>query len=73
MQRVPDPGFRVDTGPLKFGGDWCGYFMRGDNAGIFSDYLRRAAACCDKDPMAQGALLECADGISKCHEEFGAK
>ena len=30
MQKIPDPGFRVSTGPLKFGDDWCGYFYRGD-------------------------------------------
>lgn len=26
---------RIETGPLKFGDDWCGIFIRGDDCGRF--------------------------------------
>jgi hypothetical protein len=26
------PASRPETGPMRFGGDWCGVFIRGDNA-----------------------------------------
>lgn len=40
MTRIPDPGFRVESGPLKFGSDWAGLFVRGDNAASYADALR---------------------------------
>lgn len=30
------PPTRPETGPMKFGDDWCGVFIRGDNAAYFS-------------------------------------
>lgn len=32
VQKQPDQEHRIETGPLKFGDDWCGVFIRGDNA-----------------------------------------
>jgi hypothetical protein len=32
---------RVETGPLKFGDDWTGVFIRGDDAMFTADMLRR--------------------------------
>lgn len=34
LQRLPAPEnrSRVETGPVQFGGDWPGVFIRGDNA-----------------------------------------
>ena len=34
IQKLPAPEdiSRVETGPVQFGDDWPGYFMRGDNA-----------------------------------------
>lgn len=29
-QRIPYEGRRVDTGPVQFGDDWPGVFIRGD-------------------------------------------
>jgi hypothetical protein len=40
-QQIPNPGFRVATGPVKFGDDWCGYFFRGDE--IPTELLRGIA------------------------------
>jgi hypothetical protein len=28
-------GDRAETGPMRFGDDWCGVFIRGDNAAGF--------------------------------------
>lgn len=43
MQKVPDPGFRVDSGPLQFGDDWPGVFFRGDDAGPKADIFNALA------------------------------
>lgn len=32
MQTIPHQGKRVETGPIQFGDDWPGVFIRGDNA-----------------------------------------
>lgn len=29
---MPEGMTRVETGPIRFGEDWAGYFLRGDNA-----------------------------------------
>ncbi len=31
-RHMPEPGPRVETGTVQFGGDWPGVFIRGDNA-----------------------------------------
>jgi hypothetical protein len=39
---------RIDTGPVKFGDDWCGVFIRGDNSlvlrGMLHDYRKLVVA-----------------------------
>lgn len=32
---------RVETGPIQFGDDWPGVFIRGDNAGFYAFMLKR--------------------------------
>lgn len=44
FQQIPGNGKRVDSGPLKIGEDWCGYFFRGDHAAREADRLRMMAA-----------------------------
>lgn len=37
---APDDGAgRVETGPVQFGDDWPGVFIRGDNAGWYGHLL----------------------------------
>lgn len=36
LTKVPGVAERVETGPLQFGDDWPGVFIRGDNALAFS-------------------------------------
>lgn len=31
-RKLPALSERAETGPMKFGGDWTGVFIRGDNA-----------------------------------------
>lgn len=47
VRRFPAEAERVETGPVMFGDDWPGVFIRGDNARYFSvqlRYLRRELA-----------------------------
>jgi len=32
IREIPHEGPRVETGPVRFGNDWGGLFIRGDNA-----------------------------------------
>lgn len=32
MRILPEQDDRVETGPLRFGNDWAGVFLRGDSA-----------------------------------------
>jgi hypothetical protein len=40
---IPDGMTRVETGPLMFGDDWPGMFLRGDDALGYALYLDQAA------------------------------
>ena len=46
---------RIETGPLKFGDDWCGVFIRGDDCGRF---LKAFESCRPSDMNAAGVLSE---------------
>ncbi|MDH5626664.1 MAG: hypothetical protein OEY69_00080 [Candidatus Krumholzibacteria bacterium] len=41
IQEIPWAGVRVETGPIRFGTDWAGVFLRGDQALPYSVVLRR--------------------------------
>jgi hypothetical protein len=41
LREMPAVEPRVETGPLKFGDDWTGVFIRGDDAMFTADMLRR--------------------------------
>ncbi|MDE2100791.1 MAG: hypothetical protein KGL39_26330 [Patescibacteria group bacterium] len=64
MNTFPNITDRQPSGPTRFGEDWPGYFIRGDEALGWADMLRRAAlqtaAPYDK------ALSEIADELTKC-------
>jgi hypothetical protein len=42
LRKIPLNGVRPETGPMQFGGDWPGVFIRGDNALGYALALRRA-------------------------------
>ncbi len=39
---------RVETGPIQFGDDWPGVFIRGDNALQYAMVLEQAVQCVSK-------------------------
>lgn len=39
MRKFPAEEERVETGPIQFGRDWPGIFLRGDDAGPFGFLL----------------------------------
>lgn len=41
IRQLPAQDRRVETGPVRFGDDWCGLFIRGDNAMGFAMALQR--------------------------------
>jgi hypothetical protein len=41
LQKTPLDGSQVETGPMQFGGDWPGLFIRGDEALGYASALRR--------------------------------
>lgn len=41
VRRLPAEDERVETGPIMFGDDWPGTFIRGDDAFLYLTALRR--------------------------------
>jgi hypothetical protein len=41
VRELPPQMPRVETGPTRFGGDWCGVFIRGDSAAYYAMLLRQ--------------------------------
>jgi len=39
VRRISHEGSRVETGPVSFGEDWPGLFIRGDNCIFYSEQL----------------------------------
>lgn len=40
VRKLPALRCRAETGPMKFGDDWAGVFIRGDNAAYYAMSLR---------------------------------
>lgn len=40
VRELPMQAPRVETGPTRFAGDWCGVFIRGDDAFNYANSLR---------------------------------
>ncbi len=41
VRELPPQAPRVETGPTRFGDDWCGVFIRGDSAFHYAMLLRQ--------------------------------
>lgn len=48
---------RPETGPMQFGDDWPGVFIRGDNALFFALAVRRVVARMGGESWADKAML----------------
>lgn len=62
----PDSMNRVETGAVRFGDDWPGVFIRGDNAAHYSmaiDGLLRG----EIDPIALGVLSGLNELLKSCN------
>lgn len=40
-RKLPEQAQRVESGPTRFGDDWTGVFIRGDNAMFYAFQLRQ--------------------------------
>lgn len=52
IQHLPEQSPRIETGPLKFGDDWQGVFIRGDSAMWWAMQLTEALESDDKPKRA---------------------
>jgi hypothetical protein len=72
LTKLPGVQDRVETGPIQFGDDWPGMFIRGDNALIIAgmlDYIAKDLVRSQKIFLTELAgLLRC------CHiDEHGGR
>ena len=56
VRELPEQVERVENGPLRFGDDWCGVFIRGDSAFFFAMNLR-ALIEDQQDVMTKSVML----------------
>lgn len=55
IRKLPAVDDRVETGPVQFGDDWPGVFIRGDNAAYFAMALKEVRSK-DLDWVTKGAI-----------------
>lgn len=68
IRLLPEQKERVETGIVKFGDDWPGIFIRGDNALYYALCLREAASLmAGVSAMFAADLKELADLLSSCY------
>lgn len=69
MQRFPPLPSRINTGPVKFGDDWPGYFYRGDEVMQLIqllEYIAREENC---DEALTNRLMREANRLRECRVE----
>jgi len=54
---------RPETGPMKFGDDWAGVFIRGDEAYAFAAAIKKAISIIDEKNGKQQFLIEALEGL----------
>lgn len=70
---LPDGMTRMESGPVQFGDDWPGMFLRGDDAIPLGLYLHDAAASMRfvGDEMTAVVLEDAASRLLACIERKG--
>ena len=66
---------RPETGPMMFGDDWCGVFIRGDAAASYVRALDAAIRERNLEPSARRSLEDMRSLLASCQEggdEFDA-
>jgi hypothetical protein len=56
VRKLPAVETRVETGPVQFGDDWPGTFIRGDNAFFYASYLSIELDASKADPISIAVL-----------------
>ena len=65
--KLPAQPERVETGPIQFGDDWPGIFIRGDNALFFAIAADQAAKLLGPEHrMLKAQLSGLADTLRSC-------
>jgi hypothetical protein len=68
---------RVETGPIQFGDDWPGTFLRGDTAGAHAMYLEIVLDASKADPLSvcvlRGLLSDLRSSDVRNHSKPGAE
>jgi hypothetical protein len=49
VRKIELLGDRIETGPVQFGDDWPGLFIRGDNAAMYANAIHNALEEIDKE------------------------
>ncbi len=65
-RKLPEEKERVETGPIQFGNDWPGVFIRGDNAFHYSITLEEVIKKCDSDPISLSVIHSLIRLLSSC-------
>lgn len=70
IRKFPKQEKRVETGPIQFGDDWPGVFIRGDNAAYYAftlksmiEYKRKNGSMTIEDSVLVGLLSDLASCI----------
>lgn len=69
MRVLPEQKVRVETGPIKFGDDWTGVFIRGDNAFNYAITIKGLLNSKNIDPICQMELEGLLEILSSCDEK----
>lgn len=62
-RELPAVERRVETGPVAFGDDWPGLFIRGDGCFMYAGAIRTCLAELDKLPAGQEVHIVMARGM----------
>ncbi|VVC06130.1 Uncharacterised protein [uncultured archaeon] len=70
MRNLPEQKERVETGPTKFGDDWCGVFIRGDNAMYYAQMLNMLlnGSVKSSDVIMHATILDLIELLKSCQE-----
>lgn len=67
IRQVPHVAPRVETGPLAFGDDWPGIFIRGDHAAHYAFVLRLLLDTGECDPISHVSVRQLLSDLESCN------
>lgn len=69
LRVMPAVDERVETGPTRFGDDWAGIFIRGDNAFYYA-YCLSGLLSGEADVFQRAAVEDLLKLLQGCNERF---